>query len=57
MEIKIGNSKLQLVLGNIVEQKTDAVVNAANNRLTPGGGVSGAIHRAAGPELWQECKL
>lgn len=53
---KIGNSILELVAGDITTQDTEAVVNAANKRLSPGGGVSGTIHRAAGPELWEECK-
>jgi O-acetyl-ADP-ribose deacetylase (regulator of RNase III) len=52
----VGPSTLELIQGNIVEQDTDAIVNAANTRLTPGGGVSGAIHRAAGPGLWQQTK-
>lgn len=53
---KIGQSSLELVQGNIVEQETEAIVNAANKRLAPGGGVAGAIHRAAGPGLWEECE-
>ncbi len=48
--------KLELVKGDITDQETDAVVNAANKRLTPCGGVAGAIHNAAGPELYEECK-
>jgi len=53
---EIEGSRLELVQGDITEQETEAVVNAANKRLAPGGGVAGAIHKAAGPELHEECK-
>lgn len=56
MKVKIGKAIFEIVKGDITKQKVEAIVNAANPRLSLGGGVSGAIHRAAGAELWKECK-
>lgn len=56
MEVRINKTTLSLVQGDITKEETEAIVNAANSALRGGAGVDGAIHKAGGPEIMDQCR-
>ena len=56
MQTKVNQTLIELVCGDITEESTDVIVNAANSRLAGGAGVDGSIHRAGGPAIMAECR-